>query len=119
MPETDSGNGAGVSDRWVEPGFDRHEWESEWASIEEDAPDDPDAAVSLYAELVRGMLVSRGYGIDDPVERAGDEPELVVTYRSARQTAERAELGEASRADVEAAIDDLRSIFETVVAERP
>jgi hypothetical protein len=108
-----------MSEDWTEPGFDAHEWESEWASIEQDAADDPDSAVSLYADLVREMLSSRGYGVDDPVERAGDEPEIVVTYRSARQTAERAELGEASRGDVEAAIEDLRSLFDTVLAERP
>jgi hypothetical protein len=108
-----------MSQGWQEPGRDLHEWESAWASIEEDAADDPDAAVSLYADLVRDMLLSRGYRVDDPVERAGDEPEIVVTYRSARQTAERAELGEASRGDVEVAIEDLRALWETLVIERP
>ena len=108
-----------MSQGWQEPGLDLHEWESAWASIEEDAADDPDAAVSLYADLVRDMLLSRGYRVDDPVERAGDEPEIVATYRSARQTAERAELGEASRGDVEVAIEDLRALWETLIIERP
>jgi len=49
----------------------------------------------------------------------GDDPEIVVTYRAARETTERAELGEASRADVRTAIDDLRLLFETITTERP
>jgi hypothetical protein len=67
---------------------------------------------------VREMLVANGYRVDDPVAREGDEPEVTLSYLSARETAERAELGEAARADVEAAIDDLRAVFETITAER-
>jgi hypothetical protein len=103
------------SEGWQEPGLDRHEWESAWASIEDDLRDDPDAAVSQLADLAREMLLTRGYELDDPVERAGDEPEIVATYRAARETTERAEVGEASRGDVEAALDDLRTIYETLL----
>jgi hypothetical protein len=102
-----------------EPGLDRHEWESAWSSLEADLREDPDAAVSQLADLVEDMLISRGYGVDDPVEEAGDEPEIVTTYRGARETVERAEVGEASRGDVEAAIDDLRAVYETLLASRP
>jgi hypothetical protein len=102
-----------------DPGLDLHEWESRRASIEEDTDADPDAAVSQFADLVEQMLAARGYDVNDPVETAGDEPEIVVTYRSARETVERAELGDASRADVVAAMDDLRSLFETLTIERP
>jgi hypothetical protein len=42
----------------------------------------------------------------------------VTTYRSARETAERAELGEASRGDVEAALDDLRAVYDMLLVER-
>jgi hypothetical protein len=103
---------------WQDPGLDRHEWESAWASIEDDLRDDPDAAVSELADLVEDMLLARGYDMRDPVERAGDEPEVVATYRSARETAGRAKLGDASRGDVEAALDDLRAIYDTLLAER-
>jgi hypothetical protein len=101
-----------------EPGLDRHEWEGVWASIEDDLRDSPDAAVSQLADLVEDMLGARGFAVNDPVESLGDEAEIVHTYRSARQTAERAELGEASREDVEQAIDDLRSLYDTLLAER-
>ncbi|MBA2643188.1 MAG: hypothetical protein H0U82_09705 [Actinobacteria bacterium] len=102
-----------------EPGLDLHEWQSQWESVAADMDGDPDAALSQLADIVERMLVSRGYKVNDPVERVGDEPEVVVTYLAARETTERAELGNASRGDVETAIEDLRTLFETITAERP
>jgi hypothetical protein len=96
------------------PGADLYSWESQWASIETEAPDDPDAALSQYADLVERVLEGSGYAIRDPVARQGEEREVIATYLSARQTAERAELGEASRGDVTAAIEDLRAIFDSL-----
>ena len=101
-----------------EPGIDLHEWESAWASVEEDLEADPAGALSQLADIVERMLRLRGYHVDDPVALGGDEPEIVVTYRAARETTERAELGDASRAEVGTAIDDLRILFDTLTAER-
>jgi hypothetical protein len=101
----------------AQPGFDEYEWDSTWASIEESAGDDPDAALSQYADLVERMLSASGHALDDPVARTGEAPEVVRAYLAARETAERAEIGEASRADVEVAIEDLRSIFDAVSGE--
>jgi hypothetical protein len=42
---------------------------------------------------------------------------VVTTYLAARETAERAELGNASRGDVELAIDDLRGLFDAISGE--
>jgi hypothetical protein len=102
--------------RAVDPGQDLHEWESARASLEEEADSSPDAVLSELAELVERMLVARGYDVTDPVARAGDERDVVVSYLAARETAERAELGEASRGEVESALDDLRSVFDTIAA---
>ena len=99
------------------PDLDLHGWESEWASIEQDADGDPDAALSLYADLVEGVLEATGYAIADPVARQGEEREVVVTYLAARDVAERAELGEATRSEVEVATDDLRSVFDSLLGE--
>jgi hypothetical protein len=98
-------------------GFDLHDWEGTWASIEDVAQDDPDAALSQYVDLMRQMLTAHGFALDDPVAREGEEPEVVTTYLAARETAERAELGEASRGDVELAIDDLRALFDTIAGD--
>ena len=97
--------------------YDLHGWESAWASIEEDADGDPDAAISAYAEIVERALRAAGYAVHDPVARQGEEPEVVLTYLSAREVAERAELGDASRSEVEVATEDLRSILDSVVNE--
>ena len=102
--------------RPVDPGQDLHEWESARASLEEEADSSPDAALSELAELVERMLVSRGYDVTDPVARAGDERDVIASYLAARETAERAELGQASRAEVETALDDLRAVFDTIAA---
>lgn len=100
-----------------QPGFDEYGWDSAWASIEEDSADDPDAALSMYADLVERMLASSGYALTDPVARQGESPEIVQAYFSARDTAERAEVGVASRGDVEVALEDLRSIFDAISIE--
>lgn len=92
-------------------GFDLYDRHSVWASIEEGMDEDPDAALSQFADLVERMLLANGYAVHDPVAGSGEEPEVIATYRSAREVAERAELGSASRSEVETAIDDLRSIF--------
>jgi hypothetical protein len=97
------------------PGVDEHTWESTWASIEEDAADDPDGALSQFADLVQHVLATSGYHLVDPVAAQGEDPEVVVAYRSARDTAERAELGAASRSEVEQAIADLREVFTAIV----
>lgn len=101
----------------VPAGFDEHDWESTWASLEEVAEDDPDAALSQYVDLMEQMLTARGFALHDPVARQGEEPEVVTTYLAARQTAERAEVGDASRGDVELAIDDLRALFDSISGE--
>ena len=95
-----------------EPGLDLHEWESERASIEEDVREDPAAALALYLDLAQRMLVAHGYAVDDAVAREGEDPELVVSYQAARETADRAGVGEASRAEVETALEDLDGIFD-------
>jgi hypothetical protein len=101
----------------AEPGLDVHEWLSQWASVEADLADDPDSGLSQLADIVERALTSNGYVVADPVTRAGEEPEIVTTYLSARETAERAEVGEASRAEVEQAIDDLRDVISTLLRE--
>ena len=102
-----------------EPGLDRHDWESELASIEDDLRDSPAEALPELAQLVGRMLEERGYELDDPVAREGDEREVVAEYQAAREVAERADLAEdVDPGDIAAAIGGLRAIFDYVVVER-
>ena len=102
-----------------EPGLDMYDWQSEYASFEEDLEDDPAGALPQLADLVERMLVERGYEIDDPVVRNGDERAIVADYLAARETSDRAERGEAvDPGDVGAAIVNLRELYDALLGER-
>ena len=102
----------------VEPGLDLHEWETRWAELEEMVSDDAGGAVREMVRLVEGMLVERDYNLEEPVTVEGEEPEVVRLFLSAREAARMVDAGAAEDEDVSNAIDDLRSIFEYLVAER-
>ena len=103
-----------------EPGLDRHEWESELASFEDDLRDDPRQALPQLADLVERMLAERGYDPGDPVAQEGNEREVLTEYSAAREVANRVEVGadDVDPGDVAQAINGLRSIFDHLVAER-
>jgi hypothetical protein len=102
-----------------EPGLDRHEWESEMASLEDDLRDEPARALPELADLVGRILTERGYALDEPITREGDDPEIVSTYLSAREVADRCEVGDgADPGDVADAIDGLRAVYDTLIAGR-
>ena len=69
----------------LEPGLDRHEWESRWQSLEEELEDSPRDVLPELDELVEQMLNERGYAIDDPVVREGDDREIVAEFLAARE----------------------------------
>ena len=95
-----------------EPGLDRHEWESERASLDEGLRDDPAQGLPLLADLVERMLRERGIDLEEP-----DEDELAAEYRAARELSDAAERGEAGPGDVGAAITSLETIYDTLIAE--
>jgi hypothetical protein len=103
-----------------EPGLDKHEWETAWESIEESIHDDPVDAVAELDMLVHRMLEEAGFGIDDPVEREGDEREIVANFLAAREIKLAIDRGadEISPGDVAAAINNYREIYEFLIATR-
>jgi hypothetical protein len=99
-----------------EPGLDRHEWESRWAVLEEDAHTDPEEALPELAGLVEEMLIEAGYDVTEPVARAGEEREVVAEYLAARETANRVNAGEdVDPGDVAAAINGLMAIRDYII----
>src|SRR5262245_32580779 len=102
-----------------EPGLDRHEWESELASIEDDLRDSPAETLPELARLVERMLEERGFDLDDPVVSEGEEREVVAEFLGARGVANRVDLGEdVDPGDVADAIGGLLSLFQYVLVER-
>src|SRR5579884_1847330 len=93
-----------------EPGLDRHEWESEMASLEDDLRDEPAAALPELDDLVARMLEETGYDIADPVVREGDERELKDAYERGSD--------ELSAGDIGAAVNGYRAIYDHLVQNR-
>jgi hypothetical protein len=103
-----------------EPGLERHEWESTWESIEESIHDDPVDALSELDMLVHRMLQESGYDVDDPVQRAGDEREVVANFLAAREIKLAVDRGldEISPGDIAAAVNNYRDVYEYLIANR-
>ena len=101
----------------LEPGLDRHEWESRWASLEEDLEDSPRDVLPELDQLVGQMLEERGYAIDDPVVREGDDRDVVADFLAAREiTRLLADDPDAvSPGDIALAVNNYREVWEYVL----
>ena len=104
----------------LEPGLDRHEWESEWASLEEQLADSPADVLPELDDLVARMLDARGYAISDPVARKGDDRDVIADFLAAREITRLLADGsdDVSPGDVAAAVNGYRSVYEFVLEER-
>ena len=104
----------------VEPGLDRHEWESEMQGLEAELGESPGETLPELDALVARMLDETGYDLADPVVREGDEREVVAEYIAAHELAQAAERGadDISPGDVAAAINGFRAVFDYLVANR-
>jgi hypothetical protein len=103
----------------VEPGLDRHEWESEWASLEEDFAADPADSLRQVHELMTRMLTERGVLDEELVTTEGADPELVAPWEAARDLVRGldAELA-VEEQDLREALESYRELFNTLLAER-
>ncbi|HKC20985.1 MAG TPA: hypothetical protein VKB64_00615 [Gaiellaceae bacterium] len=103
----------------LEPGLDRHEWESRWASLQEDLEDSPRDVLPELDQLVAQMLQERGFEIDDPVVREGEGVEVVDDFLAAREITQLiADNPDAvSAGDVAAAVNSYRSVYEFILEE--
>jgi hypothetical protein len=103
----------------LDPGLDRHEWETEWQALEEELESAPAETLPEAADLVERMLEARGYAVDDPVAREGDDPEVLREWASASETAQRIDRGESvDPGDVAAAINGVRLLYSHLIGER-
>ena len=103
-----------------DPGVDRHEWEGEMASLEDELREDPTSALPDLDLLIERMLEESGYDLMDPVVRDGDEREIVAEFLAAREIKDAYERGsdELSAGDIGAAIGGYRAIFDYLVSTR-
>ncbi len=100
-----------------EPGLDRHDWESEWASLEPDLQDSPRETLPAIGDLVERMVRERGIPVDEPVGEGGVD-EIAVSLRGAREIAERVDRAEdVDPGDVAAAVNLYREVYDHMLAE--
>jgi hypothetical protein len=102
-----------------EPGLDLHVWISRFESLEDELRDDPAGGLPELRRLVEEMLEERGYDVSDPVARAGDDPEIIATFASARELSLRAEGEGVDPGDIGGAIEGFTAVYEYLIAERP
>jgi hypothetical protein len=102
-----------------EPGLDRHEWESEWASLEEDFDADPGNALRQAHELITRMLRERGILDDELVTNEGADPDLVRPWEAGADLVKRLddEL-DVEETDIREALESYRELFRTLLEER-
>ena len=102
-----------------EPGLDRHEWESVYATLEEELADDPAGALPELADLVERMLAERGFQLADPVTVQGEDRDVVAEYQAAREVSDRVERdGDVDPGDIAAAINGFQELYGFLLIER-
>jgi hypothetical protein len=102
----------------VEPGLDLHDWETRWEQLQEEAAAAPDEALPEIVLLVEQMLVDRGYELNEPVTRKGEDYDILMDFLAAREVARAVQAAEADPEDVETALENLREIHDYLVEDR-
>jgi len=103
----------------LDPGLDKHLWESWWQQFEEDVQTSPGEALSELDGLILQMLEARGYAIEDPVVREGDDRDIVAEYFAAHAVTELLEQGtDVSEEDIADAIEGYRALHDYLIVER-
>ena len=103
-----------------EPGLDPHEWESEWASLEDDIADSPETALPYSHELITRMLKERRILDDSLAVMEGADPDWVRTWQAGADLVKKVDDPglEVEREDIVEQIENYRELFETLLAER-
>lgn len=103
----------------MDAGRDLHEWETEYAALEEALHDDPREALPELFDLVERMLRARNVPIDDPVAEQSTE-EIPAEFEAVRDTVQTVrDGGDVPPGDVARAVNGLEDIYATLVAEMP
>jgi FtsZ-interacting cell division protein ZipA len=92
-----------------------------WRTTQARFVDDPSLAVTEADQLVKDVMRTRGYPIEDFEQRAADisvdHPRVVNNYRIARDIALRNQRGEASTEDLRQAVVAYRELFIDLLEE--
>jgi hypothetical protein len=100
---------------------DRHEWESEWLTLEPLLEESPAEALPEVGDLIERMLVEERYPLGgDAVDDEGIEPEVLASFRAAREITNQVEAGETvDPGDIGHAVRLYRELYDHLVARMP
>jgi hypothetical protein len=102
----------------VEPGLDRHDWETEWQALEPLVVDAPAEALPEVDRLIERMLIESGHPTTEEQAPAAVDPPLVAEFLEARRITRLVDAGETvDPGDVGAAITAYRSLYEVLLAD--
>jgi hypothetical protein len=103
----------------VEPGLDRHEWETEWQALEPLVVDSPAEALPELDDLIERMMIERGYPTDEAGAAESPDRDVVAEFLEARRVASLVDAGESvDPGDVGSAITGYRNLYEFLLNER-
>ena len=102
----------------TEPGLDLHEWESQWAQLQEEAADSPDEALPELVRLIEQMLTDRGFDLENPVVVEDESRDIVSDFLAARDISRAAEQTKLEQEDIQTALDSLAEIHDYLVEDR-
>jgi hypothetical protein len=93
-----------------------------WKALQGNFVDDPTGSVVQADQLVRELLLKRGYPMSDFERRAADisvdHPTVVSNYRAAQAIAARNKRGEASTEELRKAVVHYRALFDELLEVR-
>ena len=93
-----------------------------WSALQGRFIDNPKGVVVQADQLVRELMIKRGYPIGDFERRAADisvdHPALVETYRAAQAIVERDKRGEADTEELRRAVVHYRGLFDELLEVR-
>jgi hypothetical protein len=93
-----------------------------WSALQSRFIDNPKGVVVQADQLVRELMLKRGYPMGDFERRASDisvdHPAVVETYRAAQAIAVRDEQGEADTEDLRKAVVHYRALFDELLEVR-
>jgi hypothetical protein len=100
---------------------DRARFASTWSSIQSQFVDDPPAAVQGANELIKEVMLARGYPSEDFEHRAADlsveHPQVVQHYRAARALFDSNRNGQVNTEELRQAVVHYRVLFTELLQE--
>jgi hypothetical protein len=104
----------------VEPGVDRHEWETEWQALEPLVADSPAEALPELDGLIERMMVARELPLSEDAVEEPPQPELLAEFLEARRITRLADSGEAvDPGDIGAAVAAYRNLYYQLLEAHP